>query len=375
MTRVVDPGRHSLDVGDWPTADQALWNRAFTARDPEDETRSRAASWTPVTIRTNCQGYGRWINFLARSRSDLAEDPADRVTATRVRSYLAELLEQQVSVRTRCNRIAQLLSVMLAIAPGRDWSWLKGRLRHLDALANEERRQPAIPFLSGDILQKALKALNRFHRDGMDPGLASAITYRDWLMVAMATLLGLRRHNFANLSIERQTRWVGDTWLIDTPAEEAKAGKPITTPIPAVLHPHIYYYLQQVRPKLLKGRTSDRLWITVRHTPMTDHSVYIAMTNFTRKVFGKAINPHRYRHMGATTIVVGAPDKLDLARAFLSHRNSATTQDYYIMGQSVAASRSHAALIARLRRTLPGAKRANAAKPKQRLPAHRAGHV
>src|SRR6266404_7489083 len=101
---------------------------------------------------------------------------------------------------------------------------------------------------------------------------------------------------------------------------------------------------------------------------MTDHSVYIAMTNFTRKVFGKAINPHRYRHMGATTIVVGAPDKLDLARAFLSHSRSATTQDYYIIGQSVAASRSHSALIARLLRTLPGAKHTNVAIRKQRRP-------
>jgi integrase/recombinase XerD len=108
---------------------------------------------------------------------------------------------------------------------------------------------------------------------------------------------------------------------------------------------------------------------------MTDHSMYIAMTNFTRKVFGKAISPHRYRHIGATSIIVGAPEKIDAARAFLSHNSRKTTEDHYIMGQSLAASRSHAALIARLRRTLPGAKRANAAKPKQRLPDHRAGHV
>src|SRR4029077_13411013 len=143
--------------------------------------------------------------------------------------------------------------------------------------------------------------------------------------------------------------------------------KRITMPIPSVLHPHIRFYLDQVRPTLLNGRTCDRLWVTIRHTPMTDHSVYIAMTNFTKKVFGTAINPHRYRHMGATTIIVGAPEKIDAARAFLSHSSRKTTEDHYIMGQSLAASRSHAALIARLRRTLPGAKRANAAKPKQRL--------
>jgi integrase len=91
---------------------------------------------------------------------------------------------------------------------------------------------------------------------------------------------------------------------------------------------------------------------------MTDHSVYIAMTNFTRKVFGKAISPHRFRHIGATTIVVGAPEKIEEARAFLSHSKSTTTQDNYIIGQS-----------------LPGGKRTNDAKPQQDRPVHRADHA
>jgi len=261
---------------------------------------------------------------------------------------------------------------MLAVAPHRDWSWLKRRFSYLDALANENRRQSPPSLLSGDILHEALKALNRRQQDGLTPDLPSAVTYRDWLMVAMYTLLALRRHNFANLSFGRHTRWVGDTWLIDIPPKETKARKPITMPIPPVLHPYIHFYLKLVRPVLLSGRTNDRFWITVRHTAMTDHSVYIAMTNFTKKVFGKAINPHRYRHLGATTIIVGAPERIDAACAFLSHSNRRTTEDHYIIGQSLFASRNHAALIARLRRTLPGAKRTSVAKPKPGRPAHRA---
>jgi hypothetical protein len=114
---------------------------------------------------------------------------------------------------------------MLAIAPDRDWSWLKRRFRRLDALANENRRQSPLPLLSGDILHEALKALNRTRKDGVKPGLATAITYRDWLMVAMAALLALRRHNFAGLSMERHMQWVGDDWLINIPPEESKTGK------------------------------------------------------------------------------------------------------------------------------------------------------
>jgi integrase/recombinase XerD len=357
MTRTVDPSRRCLHVRDWPACDQSRWTRALTERNLEDDDRSPAAGWRTGSVQTNREGYGRWINFLIRSGADLIADPADRVTPSQVRRYLAELRDQRLCIRTQCNRIAQLLSVMRAIAPERDWSWLTRRFRYLDALANESRRQPPLPLMSGDILHEALEALNRSRKDGVPPGLSSAVTYRNWLMVAMAALLALRRHNLATLSIERHMRRVGDSWLVEIPPEESKTLKPITMPIPQVLHPHIELYLEQVRPCLLAGRTSDRLWITVSHTAMTDHSLYIAMTNFTRKVFGKAINPHRYRHIGATTVVVGAPERLEAARAFLSHGSSATTQDNYIIGQSVAASRCHADLIARLRRSLPGAKR------------------
>jgi integrase/recombinase XerD len=361
MTRTVDPSRRCLHVRDWPAIDQSLWNRALTERDLEDDDRSPAAGWRAGSVQTNREGYGRWINYLVRSGADLAADPAERVTPSQVRRYLAELRDQELSIRTRCNRIAQLLSVILAIAPERDWSWLKRRFRYLDVLANESRRQSPLSLLSGDILHEALKALNRSQKGGLPPGLSAAVTYRDWLMMAMATLLALRRHNLATLSIERHMRWVGDDWLIEIPPDESKTRKLITMPIPQVLHMHLEFYLEQVRPCLLGGRITDRLWITVRHTPMTDHSLYIAMTNFTRKVFGKAINPHRYRHIGATTVVIGAPEKLEAARAFLSHGSSATTQDNHIIGQSVAASRLHADLISRLRKTLPGAKRTDAA--------------
>jgi site-specific recombinase XerD len=283
MTRIVDPSRRCLHVRDWPAIDQSLWNRALTERDLEDDDRSPAAGWRAGSVQTNREGYGRWINFLIRSGADLTANPADRVTPNQVRNYLAELRDQRLSIRTQCNRIAQLLSVMQAIAPQRNWSWLKRRFRRLDAVANDNRRQSPLPLLSGDILHDALKALNATRKHGLNPGLSSAVTYRNWLMVAMAALLALRRHNFASLSIERHMQRMGDDWSIHIPPEESKTRKPITMPIPQVLHPHIEFYLEQVRPRLLGGRKSDRLWITVRHTPMTDHSLYIAMTNFTRK--------------------------------------------------------------------------------------------
>jgi integrase len=285
MTTPRDPARVCLHVRDWPEADQALWTTALTGGLPEDDDAGRGSAWRPTTIETNRQGYGRWINYLKRSDLDLGADPADRVTPETVLGYRQELEAQDLKPQTRCNRIAELMAVMLAFAPERDWGWLKRRLNRMYALADAERRQKPITIFTGDILDKAFKALDMARRDGVGPRLTDAVEYRNWLMVAMLALSALRRRNFAELSVS--------------------------------------------------------------------HSVNVAMIAFTRKVFGVPINPHRFRHIGATSIVMAAPDMMEATRAFLSHGDTQTTKEFYVIGESLTASRQHADLIGKLRRRLP----------------------
>ena len=175
-------------------------------------------------------------------------------------------------------------------------------------------------------------------------------------MVATGTLAPLRRYNLAGIRIEAHLRRTGAKWSVEVPAAETKTGKPISMPLPQVLHPYIRHYIEVIRPVLLAGHQSDHLWITNRHTPMTDHSFYIALTNFTRLVFAIAINPHKLRHTGATSTVVAAPEKIESARAFMGHGDRDMTETFYVIGQSLAACRRHAATIAKLRRGSPGIK-------------------
>jgi site-specific recombinase XerD len=355
------PRKHEgrcLHLRDWPELDQKLWQEALAARDYEDENRSPAAKWRPTTIQTNREGYGRWIDYLERSGKRLDEPPDDRVTRERVKGYLTELEQQGVSIRSRCNRISELLSVLLAIAPDGDWAWLKHRFKALDAQAQEARQRPAPPLLAGDILARAFKELRAMEgAEDCDRNLYWAIGYRNWLMLATLTLVPLRRRNFATLSLDQHMRVAGREWLVEIPAAEAKGGKPITKPIPPALHCHIRFYLEQVRPILLKGNRSDRLWITNRHGPMTPHSFFIMITNFTREVFGAPIGPHKFRHIGATSILLATPGETEVARAFLGHGDYATTHDHYVIGESIAASRQRSAVVAKLRRSLPGRRR------------------
>jgi len=344
-----------LHIRDWPEIDQKLWQEALTARDLEDEDQSPAAQWRPTTVQTNREGYGRWIDYLRRSGEGLNESPDQRVTRDRVKRYLVELEQQGVTIRSRCNRISELLSVLRAIAPQGDWAWLKHRFKVLDAQAQEARQRADPPLLAGDILEPAFKKL-RAMEQAEDPerDLSWAFGYRNWLMLAMLTLVALRRRNFAELSLDRHLRIVGRQWLVEIPATEAKAGKPITKPIPPAIQCRLRFYLEQVRPMLLKSNSSDRLWITNRHGPMTPHSLFIAMTNFTREAFGAPIGPHKFRHIGVTSILLAAPGETEATRAFLDHGAFATTDDYYVIGESIAASRQWSAVVAKLRQTLPG---------------------
>jgi len=85
---------------------------------------------------------------------------------------------------------------------------------------------------------------------------------------------------------------------------------------------------------------------------MNSHSIYIAVTNFTKKVFGEPINPHRFRHIAATSTVIGSPEQTEEARAYLTHTDKRMTQEHYIIAQSLAVSREHSSLVVKLRRAL-----------------------
>jgi site-specific recombinase XerC len=357
MSRITDPARVCLHVKAWPEADQRLWEAALAHGDYEDEA-SPAAGWRPGTVQTNREGYGRWMNFLIRTEADLSASLGERVTPERVRAYVLELADQGLAVQTRCNRISQLYSVMAALCPTRDWSWLKRRSNRMAVFADDARRTEPLDMFTGDILSKALKALKSFCLSESEISLNAAIEFRNWLMVATVTLVPLRRSNFAALSVSKHLRRTGHDWRVELPAEEAKHHKPIVMPIPEVLHRHLENYFTSVRPVLLAGRVSDRFWISVRGKPMTSHSIYISMTKFTREALGTAINPHRFRHIGASTVVVANPSFIEAARALLTHGDTQTTKDHYIIGQSLFVGRQNSQLIATLRRRSADANRA-----------------
>lgn len=357
MSRRIDPARRCLPVAQWPGADRRAWAKATGPVDLLDENRSRAADWRPATVHKNRRGYGRWLTFLIRSGADLGQDLADRVTPDQVQAYLKELGSQHLKPYTVRNRIGELLGVMLALAPDQDWAWLKRKLARLDSFAQAAHETKPPPLLATEIRHRCLRELARYESQGEPLPIHLAVIYRNWLMVLTVTLLPLRLRNLATLSVSRHLRSRGDCGEIRIDGTETKTGRPFWGPVPRELHGHLEHYLRVVRPRLLRTKTSDRLWVSWTGDEMSEHALYLRLTNFTKRMFGLPLNPHLFRRIGATTISVLAPEQIDTARALLGHSSVKTTQESYIAANGIAASRRHAKIIASLRRRLPGGRK------------------
>jgi len=347
MRPQTDPARRCLAVSDWPNADRAAWHAALAADDPLSFERSTAASWRPATCHKNRRGYGRWLTFLRNFSEDLSVPLADRVTRDHVAAYLEELRRQQVAPYTLRNRILELHAVMIALAPDRNWSWLRACVVHLDRRAEDamDRRLP--PLLVSDVLDRGMKELRR--RAQAPSSCREAIAYRDWLMLAVLAVLPLRLRNFAALSLARHMERRAGIWCIDIDGSETKTGRPYAARIPPNVGKFLDHYLSDIRPRLDRGAGGNNLWLSRSGSPLAEHTIYIIITELTQRTFGTALNPHFFRHIFATSVSISDPEAIEGARAALGHATRLTTQHHYNRASAFTAARTHADIMRRLR--------------------------
>ena len=117
-------GKKVTRFDDWPDRDRCDWERAIADGDIFDE-RGPGATWSEGARCTVGRGYGRWIGHLRASRPDLLDcSPADRVTPGHVRAYV-DMLNAGISPAGTFNYVKHLYDAIRAMAPGRDWTWLK----------------------------------------------------------------------------------------------------------------------------------------------------------------------------------------------------------------------------------------------------------
>jgi len=87
-------------------------------------------------------------------------------------------------------------------------------------------------------------------------------------------------------------------------------------------------HLRESRPQLLRGRTSDFVFVTARGQPMTRQAFWQLIKRYAaRAIPGRALSPHTLRHAFATHLLNHGAD-LRVVQMLLGHADISTTQIY-----------------------------------------------
>ena len=145
---------------------------------------------------------------------------------------------------------------------------------------------------------------------------------RDDAMLEVLYATGLRVSELVRLDIEAVNLSVG--FLRAT----GKGSKQRVVPLGAVAVKKLRRYLESGRPRLLKTRTSNRVFVTRAGRSMTRQGFWKILRRYARAAgIPRAISPHMLRHSFATHLLDRGAD-LRVVQTLLGHADISTTQIY-----------------------------------------------
>lgn len=322
----------------WPAVDQAAWALGFTPGDPFDDDPRYGPGLRPGSRPKIRKGYGRWLSFLAgRGWLDPAQPPLARVTRPRLRAYFRALRAAGNSDRTIIGRFSELTMALKVLAPGEDVSWV-ARPDGVSIYALLPKAQRVLLVPDGDVL--FAWGLEMMDEAAARPGERNGLTaYRDGLLVALLAARGRRLRSMALLRVGRELVQRGGRFRIELAPDQVKTNKPDRFGLPDRLAPYLRHYLDSVRPALLGGRSEDAVWISAQGGALADASIQSRILRLTRRRFGQAFGPHRFRHAIGTTTALHAPAHPGLAAGLLGISPEILEQHYNRSSQCQAGAR------------------------------------
>ena len=342
-----EPRLH-LPYGQWPAADRLLWQRAMTSDDPFGD--AAGARLSKATQHNWLFAWRRFLGFLAIHEPEALEiAPAERLTIARVRAFVAHLAETNAA-RSVASGVHSLYLVARVMMPERDWIWLKTVKTRL------YRAAPASGPIGPVITSLRLLELGEQLMDESRPAagtpisMSAAVRFRDGLMIALLAFIPIRRKNLATLEMGRHLVREGDCWFVTIPREETKTRTPIEFPVPELLEQYLDFYLEVVRPRLLRHRTCNALWVSSQGGALVYGGIGQIFSRVATSRLGFRITLHDARDAAATTWAISAPEKIGVARDLLAHADLRTTTKYYNRARGIEASRAYRQVIAAMRR-------------------------
>jgi len=167
-------------------------------------------------------------------------------------------------------------------------------------------------YLTGEEVERLLEA----------PDLGKANGLRDRAILETLYATGIRVSELTGLTLDRLNAAVGFLLVM------GKGSKERVVPLGEVAQDWIQRYLGASRPRLLKGKSSDALFVTARGGAMTRQNAWALVRKHARTAgIGKRMSPHTLRHSFATHLLEHGADLRSL-QMLLGHADITTTQVY-----------------------------------------------
>jgi integrase len=346
-----------LPVAQWPHPEQVAWASALGGDPLEPGGGGRGAAWRPSTARFNATQYGGWLAWLIDC-NDLQAGvaPASRASRTRVRSYLDALEAVGLADYTRAGRLQGLAAALRVMDPGADVKFIgraAGRISSVAKRARDLRPRLRPPV---EVLAFGLELMSSAEDPHAEFALVDrAYAFRDGLLIALWTHRPLRIANLAAIELDGSLLRIADGYRLAFEHDGMKGGRPFGCAWPAKLVGALDRYLETYRPILLsrrKGAGEDKaLWISQYGKAMAQGSVGQVICLRTEARFGEPLNPHLMRYLTATFYAEHEPEQIADIPAMLHHASLETSEDHYILGNSLRA-------IAKFQEVLIAARRA-----------------
>lgn len=103
-------------------------------------------------------------------------------------------------------------------------------------------------------------------------------------------------------------------------------------------------YIAVEREELLAGKTHDWFWVNQYGGPLTVRYIQMMVRTRSRKAFGTAFGPHRFRHAMGTTAPMTDPAHPGVAAAILGISGRMVEAHYNLASQADVASKFHASV-------------------------------
>ncbi len=356
MSALMTSNRRATPVPEWPPTDQACWALANQPEDPLDDSVGYAQRWRPATRKLTQEGYGYWLDWLARSgQLAVSDDPAERVTPDRLRAYQEAMQDDGLAPYTVATRIQQVGNALRAIAPENDWAWLLKAASRLRSKATPMRDKRVGMQPAEDVEKLAYDMMDAAEHDRFRTKVERAVLFRDGLLLAMLVARPLRRANITSVGMGRQLRQCGEHWRLSFGGDEMKSHRLFECSVPDKLTAPLNRYIETHRPTLLQCSrralaSTNALWISKQGTHMTSSAVAYQIKARTEEEFGKPINLHKVRHIYATDTATLTPSEAGGIQHGLGHANQRVSEDYYNLAQMVDAGLTYDETIDALRK-------------------------